>query len=224
MKKWTISFYLMLGILGTISTVFSQEKEQVLFNGKNLNGWQKVGDIADFLVKENAIELRQKINTKEHTFLRTEKKYKDFVLQLECKRDEQFYYGILFRAIDAPDTAHVRLYGYQVKVDHDKNRKWTGAIFDDFGNTWKWMTTLKENKKAQNAIRKAGEWDQYRIEAKGNIIKVWLNDILTADFQNDKYAEGYIALKIHFLGNKPESERHTAQIKNIRILTNNIIR
>jgi hypothetical protein len=185
-----------------------------------LQDWQKVGGDAPFEVKDNCIELHQKANSKEHTFLRTDKKYKDFILELECKRDAQFYYGILFRAVDAPDTAHVRLYGYQVKIDHDKSRKWTGAIFDDFGNTWKWLTTLKDDTTAQNALKNAGEWDKYKIEAFGNTIKVWLNGTQTATLTNDKYSEGYIALKIHFLGNRPENEKYSAQINNIKIFTN----
>jgi hypothetical protein len=194
---------------------FSQKKAQTLFNGTDFSGWQKVGGDAPFEVKESCIELHQKSNTKEHSFLRTEKKYKNFVLEMDCKRDSLFYYGILFRAIDAPDTAHVRLYGYQVKVDHDKTRKWTGAIFDDFGNTWKWLTTLQEDK---NALKNAGEWDNYKIEAKGNTLKVWLNGIQTADLMNNKYSEGYIAFKIHYLANKPENEKFSAQIKNIKIV------
>jgi hypothetical protein len=217
MKK---NVFIFLGFILFYQQSFSQNKEHILFNGNNLSGWQKVGDNATFEVKENCIELHQKANTTEHTYLRTVKKYKNFVLEMDCKRDTQFYYGILFRAIDAPDTAHVRLYGYQVKVDHDKIRKWTGAIFDDFGNTWKWLTTLQEDKNAQNALKNAGEWDNYRVEAIGNTFKVWLNGVQTSNLINDKYAEGYIALKIHFLGNRPENEKYSAQIKNIKIIAN----
>ena len=214
------NIFIFLSLVLSFHHSFSQKKEHILFNGTNLLGWQKVGGDAPFDVEDNCIKLHQKANTNEHTFLRTDKRFKDFILELECKRDAQFYYGILFRAIDAPDTAHVRLYGYQVKVDHDKTRKWTGAIFDDFGNTWKWLTTLKDSTQAQNALKNAGEWDKYKIEVFGNMIKVWLNGIQTANLINDKYSEGYVALKIHFLGNRPENEKYSAQIKNIKIITN----
>jgi hypothetical protein len=79
---------------------------------------------------------------------------------------------------------------------------------------------LKDNEKAQNALKNAGEWDNYRVEAIGKKIKVWLNGIQTTDLTNDKYPEGYIALKIHFLGNRPENEKYSAQIKNFKIFTN----
>lgn len=223
MKNKTLKITLFLTILTlSFSPTNAQENWKTLFNGTDFSGWKRVGDNAPFTIADSAIVLHQKANTTEHSFLRTEKKYKDFILQMTCKRDPQFYYGILFRAIDALDTAHVRLYGYQVKIDHDKNRRWTGGIFDDFGTTWRWLSTLEGNETAKSALKNAGEWDTWRIEAVGNHLKVWLNGVAVAHVQNDKYKEGYIALKIHFLGNKPENEKYAASIKNIRIQTKNV--
>lgn len=188
-----------------------------LFNGKDLAGWSVVGDSATFTVEEGVIRMHRKANTREHTFLRTDKKYRDFILELECKQQQQFQYGILVRAIPAPDTAHVRLYGYQLKFDQNKNRRWTGAIFDDFGNTWQWLSTLTDNPEAQNALKEAGQWDHYRFELLGDTIKVWVNGVAASDLVNTKYGEGYIALKIHSLGNNPALEKPTAWVRNIRI-------
>ncbi len=165
--------------------------------------------------------MHRKANTREHTFLRTNKKYRDFILELECRRDEQFQYGILVRAVPAPDTAHVRLYGYQVKVDHNANRRWTGAIFDDYGNTWRWLSTLSDNPEAQNALKEAGLWDHYRIELIGNHLKVWVNGVAATNLISEKYRKGYIALKIHFLGDNVALEKPTAWVRNIRIITRN---
>lgn len=205
-----------------LNKTLAQTQGHSLFNGKDLNGWKRVGDNAPFSVEDSSIVLHQKANTKEHSFLRTKKKYKNFILEMACKRDPQFYYGILFRAVNAPDTAHVRLNGYQVKIDHDKKRRWTGGIFDDFGTTWRWLSTLEGNESGQNALKNAGEWDTWRIEAIGEHLKVWLNGVPVSNVVNAKYTEGYIALKIHFLGNKPENEQFAAYIKNIRIQTKNV--
>lgn len=220
-------FKIKIALIGLcLSMVFNkttaQTQSKILFNGKDFQGWKNVGDNAPFVIADSAIVLHQKANTKEHSFLRTHKKYKDFILEMTCKRDPLFYYGILFRAIDAPDTAHVRLYGYQVKIDHDKKRRWTGGIFDDFGNTWRWLSNLEGNDAGQSALKNAGEWDAWRIEVLGNHIKVWLNGVPVSNLVNDKYKEGYIAMKIHFLGNKPENEQYAAYIKNIRIQTKNV--
>jgi hypothetical protein len=193
-----------------------------LFNGIDFSGWKKIGETAPFTIVDSCIVMHQKANTKEHSFLLTEKKYKDFILEMKGRRDPQFHYGILYRAIDAPDTAMIRLYGYQIKIDHDKNRRWTGAVFDDFGQTWRWMTNSVDNIPAQNALKNAGEWDSFRIEAIGNNIRVWVNDVPVTNMINGKYKEGHIALKIHFLGDKPQNEKYSAYIKDIRIQTKDV--
>ena len=199
-----------------------QDPWSPLFNGKNFSGWKQVGDSALFIVLDSAIVLHQKANTREHTFLRTNEKYRNFILELDAKRDSQFYYGILFRAINAPDSAHVRLYGYQIKVDHIPTRNWTGGIYDDFGNTWNWLYPLTNNKAAQIALHPPGTWDHYRIEAIGNVIKTWVNGIEATHVKNKKYRKGYIALKIHFLGPNLDMEQPTGWIKNIKILNRNL--
>ena len=192
-----------------------------LFNGENLAGWSVVGDSATFTVEDGAIRMHRRANTREHTFLKTNKKYRDFILELECRQEQQFQYGVLVRAVPAPDTAHLRLYGYQLKFDHNKNRRWTGAIFDDFGNTWQWLSTLADNPKAQNALKEAGQWDHYRFELLGDTIKTWVNGVEATRLVNTKYPAGYIALKIHSLGNNPSAEKPTAWLRNVRIVTKN---
>jgi hypothetical protein len=202
-------------------SAFSQKNWIDLAQVSKSAKWKTAGDIAPFLFKEHSIEMHQKANTKEHSFLITKKKYTNFILEFEGKRDSSFHYGLLFRADKAPDTAHVRLYGYQVKIDHIKTRGWTGAIFDDFGNTWQWISTNENNPQAQKALKPAGEWDKFRIEAIDAHIVVWLNGIITADILNSKYQKGHIALKIHALGNKKELEAAKAEFRNIRIIDRN---
>jgi hypothetical protein len=215
-------FFISVILHFTLGLAQPKEDWKTLFNGENFNGWKITGGAGKIRINDGAIILNQTNNTTEHTFLYTKKKYKNFILEMDCKRDAKFYYGILFRAVKAPDTAHAKLYGYQVKVDHDNKRKWTGGIFDDFGNTWNWMYTLENDEVAQNALKPAGEWDHYRIEAIGDTIKVWVNGIPTAHLEDRKYKNGYIALKIHFLKDKKENEKFSAWIRNIKVCTKNL--
>lgn len=190
-----------------------------LFDGKSLKGWTVIGSRGKVLVSDGAIECHMTANTPVHTFARTKRKFKDFILEMDFKRDIPFNSGILFRAVNAPDTASVNLYAYQVKIDPSEKRKWTGGIFDDFGNSWAWIYDLRQDTRAQNANR-SNAWNHIRVEMIGNHIKVWLNDIPTVNLVNDKYRKpGWIAFKMHSLGDKPEQEAWKAQFKNIRILT-----
>jgi hypothetical protein len=197
------------------------EPWQPLFDGKSLKGWKTIGSKGKVTINEGAIECHMTANTPVHTFASTKKKYQNFILEMDFKRDVPFNTGILFRANETPDTASVNLYGYQVKIDPSEKRKWTGGIFDDFGKTWAWIYDLSEDVRAQNA-NLSNEWNHIRIEMIDNHIKVWVNDIPTVNLINDKYKEaGYIAFKMHSLADKPEQEAWKAQFKNIRIITKN---
>ncbi len=194
-----------------------------LFNGENLDGWKVVGSEGVVRVNEGAITCNMVKNTPEHTFACTTNKYADFILELEVKADSFFNSGVLFRSIDVPrsiDTSSVRLYGYMLKIDPSPRRKWTGGIFDDFGRTWHWLYTLANDERAQQAYFR-GEWNKIRIEAIGSYIKTWVNGVPAANLINKKYKKGYIAFKIHSLGNEPEKEKYTGQFRNIRIITRN---
>jgi len=194
-----------------------KEPWENLFNGKNYAGWSVIGSTAKSWIADSAFVCHKVINTPEHTFIRTNKQYDNFILEGDCKIEGDFHTGFLFRCIDAPDTASVSLYGYQVKID-PTTRKWTGGIFDDFGKTWHWLYTLKEDSIARTAF-KMNEWNHFRIEAIGSTMKVWVNNIPTTHLINTKYTKGYIALKIHSMGNTPELEKIHGYFKNIRIIT-----
>ena len=158
----------------------------------------------------------------EHTFVCTDVKFGDFILEADCKIDGDFNSGILFRAIDMPDVKlpKARLNGYQVKIDPTP-RKWTGGVFEDYGGpSWQSYYNLADDARAREAF-KIGEWNKFRVEAIGKSIKVWVNGVTTAYLTHGKYSNGYIALKIHALGNKPEPEKVLGHFKNIRIITEN---
>jgi hypothetical protein len=163
-------------------------------------------------------------NTTEHTFVTTKEKYGDFILEMDACTDPGYNTGILLRCVDKPagcDTCKVSLYGYQVKIDPSTTRCWTGGIFDDFGASWHWLYDLSKDERARKAYQ-IGNWNHFRVEAIGTSIKVWVNGIPTTNLVNQKYSNGYIALKIHSLKNTPEEEKKFGRFKNIRIITKNL--
>lgn len=212
----------LLVVFFTCHSTFSQSKAepwQKLFNGTDFSGWIVSGSNGKAWIEDSAIVCHQVVNTPEHTFVRTKKKYSDFILEADCKLEGELHTGFLLRCIETPDTATVSLYGYQVKID-PTTRRWTGGVFDDFGKTWSWWYTLANDERARSAF-KMGEWNHFRMEAIGDNIKVWVNDIPTSYLINKKYKKGYIALKIHSMGDTPEKEKELMRYKNIRIITKN---
>lgn len=226
--KFTLNTLLIVYLLLLLTPLTSAQKNAVpwksLFNGENLAGWKMVGDKGEAYVENGEIILRRTVNTREHTFVTTKKRYSDFILEIDFKMDNPgFSSGVLIRCVDAnsnPDTSRIRLYGYQIKIDNTP-RNWTGGIFDDFGGTWKWMYDLSNNEPARQAF-KTNDWNTFRIEAIGNNIKVWLNGVPSTNLINDKYSKGYIALKIHSLNVSVKDEAVLIHFKNIRIISGNV--
>ncbi len=190
-----------------------------LFNGQDYTGWKLVGpaNLASAEIEDGAMMLRQRTNTVEHTFVTSTEKYGDFILELDLKDDPGFNSGILLRCLEATADAKVRLNGYQVKVDNTA-RAWTGGVFDDFGDSWRWLHDLADNE-AGRAAFKLGEWAHFRIECIGDTIKVWVNGVPTSHLVDEKYRQGKIAFKIHSLGDRPNDTRNAIRLKNIRIIT-----
>ena len=227
MKHWSLRFVQTLALvslssalcLGAAESKPAAEPWVSLFNGFDFTGWKIVALLnpAPAVVEDGAMVLRQRRNTTEHTFVTSRQKFSDFILELDLKDDPGFNSGILLRCADAPADAKVRLNGYQVKIDNTP-RAWTGGVFDDFGGNWKWMFDLKDDARARAAF-KLGEWAHFRIECLGSTIKVWVNGVPTCHLIDDKYRAGYLAFKIHSIGDNPNAAQSAIRLKNIRIIT-----
>ncbi|MEI8087893.1 MAG: DUF1080 domain-containing protein, partial [Paludibacter sp.] len=213
MKKRDLIMVVML-VLGL--TGFSQEKWEMLFNGKNLKDFKTLNGTAEFTVKDQIITGTSKLNTS-NTFLATNKMYGDFILELEYKVDEGLNSGIQFRSNSLKEYNDGRVHGYQYEIDPSA-RAWSGGIYDESRRGW--LYSLEKNPKAKLAY-KAGEWNKVRIEAIETSIRTWLNDVACANIMDDITAKGFIALQIHSIA-KPELAGKTVQWKNIRICTENL--
>jgi hypothetical protein len=193
-----------------------------LFNGEDLTGWSVVDKPARVTVKEGNMILQMTPYTSRHAFVRTTKKYRNFIFEVEFRRDAHLDSGILFRCESTADSAFSALFGYMMKIDPSPTRLWTGGIFLDFGNGINWLHTLEGDDRARHALKENNEWNHVRIEAMGEVIKIWLNGIPTVHLRDDKYRKGFIAFKIHYLMQESELKKNKIAFRNVRIMTRNI--
>ncbi|TDT47267.1 uncharacterized protein DUF1080 [Maribacter spongiicola] len=187
-----------------------------LFDGETLNGWQKLGGEATYTIKDGTI-----IGTTTHgtpnTFLSTEKFYDDFILELDYKVDSTMNSGIQIRSNSIPNYQNGKVHGYQVEIDPSE-RAWSGGIFDESRRGW--LNPLTDNPTAQKAF-KQNEWNHYRIEAIGDTIKTWINDVPAAYLIDDKTAKGFISLQVHSIS-KDQKAGTDIIWKNIKIITDSV--
>jgi hypothetical protein len=192
-----------------------KEKWINLFNGKDLTGWKLVNGTAKYDVVDGMI-VGTCVKDSPNSFLALDKEYGDFILELQIKIDDGINSGIQFRSLQKPEDGRVN--GYQMEVDHRKERSWSGGIYDEARRGW--LYPLELNPTARQAY-KWGDWNTYRIECIGSTIRTWVNDIPTAYLIDDASLKGLIALQVHAVYDA-QGEGKKTYWKNIRIQTENL--
>ena len=207
---------LSLNSFGQSVNVNSGKNWTNLFNGKDLSGWKQLNGKAKYEVRGKEIVGTTVSNTP-NSFLVTEKEYGDFILELELKADTSMNSGVQFRSLSKADFQNGRVHGYQAEVDPSA-RQWSGGIYDEGRRGW--LYTMEVNPAAKGAF-KNGDWNTYRIECIGNVIRTWVNGVATAHLVDAETSKGFIALQVHSIG-KAEQPGKEIQWRNIRIQTTNL--
>ncbi len=188
-----------------------------LFDKTSLNGWSIVGGTATYENADGAIIGTSALNTP-NTFLRSDKIYGDFILELEYKVDSLLNSGIQIRSNSIASYRNGVVHGYQVEIDPSE-RAYSAGIYDEARRGW--LNTLKENPTAQKAFKQK-EWNHYRIEAIGDTLKTWINGVPAAYLIDDMTSTGFIGLQVHGIGFNKEKEGTQVTWKNIKIITENV--
>jgi len=160
-----------------------------LFNGKDLNGWTKIGDerwvVEDGTIHGIAV-------TKEYGYLQTEKSYKDFHLSLRFKCEgEGGNSGVFFRVGFKPGTATVTK-GPQFEIDCALGHH-TGGVYEQKRGWVVWPSPENET------VVRDGEWNEYLMKVEGNRYIARLNGVTLVDYTDPKpdSDDGPIALQLH---------------------------
>jgi len=189
-----------------------------LFDGKTLDGWKNPYRYGKAVVKDGEIHLT---STKGKFFLVTAKQYADFIFEAQVRLPEKgkANSGFMFRCHQRPN----KVWGYQAEVD-PTDRKWSGGLYDEGRRKWfispnrdqakspaEEKKSIKEFRERAGECYKHGQWNTYRIECRGDHIKISVNGVLTTDVRDSADAQGYIGLQHH--GEKGQTYR----FRNIRI-------
>jgi hypothetical protein len=159
-----------------------------LFDGKTLTGWVNEGG-ANFRVENGVITVDQG----PYTWLRSEKTYKDYELEVEFNTAADGNSGIFLRSAA---TGRPHETGYELQIFDAHKDYPTGGV-------------LGHGKAPANTKLKPNVWNKYQIRHQGKRMLVKLNGKQVLDLTDDKATSGYIGLQ--FNPNKPISFR------NIRI-------
>lgn len=157
-----------------------------LFNGENLEGWQKHG--SDLWYVENGLLVCESGPNQEYGYLSTTQSYKDFELTVDFLQESNGNSGIFFRS----SIEGTKISGWQVEVAPPNNS--TGGIYESYGRGW----LIKPDIDKDSAL-KMGEWNTMKIKVVGSKVISWLNGVKMIELVDDIIgeADGRIALQIH---------------------------
>ena len=167
-----------------------------LFNGKNLEGWTQRNGTATYRVEGNTI-VGKTSEGSPNSFLCTDKIYGDFELTFDVKVDTALNSGVQIRSQTVGGTPEGRVNGPQVEISLDKM---AGYIYGESAGGW--MTPDSDRKPHDNF--KDGEWNSYRVLAKGSHIQTWINGIQVSNLTHEErfktHPKGFIGLQVHGIG------------------------
>ena len=183
MKRW-----LALSALLVATTAFwptqqapAQGGGTVLFDGKNLDHFNKIGD-ANWRVEDGTV-----VADKGNGFLVTKDTYGDFQLRVEFWVGPDANSGIFIRATDPAKLTATNAYEVNIWDDRPEKDYATGAIVGVA--------------KVDPMPKSVGQWNVYEITAKGDTFTIVLNGKKTVEGKDAKHVKGHIGLQ-HGLGNK----------------------
>lgn len=183
----------------------------VLFNGKNLEGWEQKNGFARYDVKDGCI-VGSSYPDSPNSFLCTKQSYSDFELEFEVNVDAELNSGVQIRSLSLPDYQNGRVHGYQVEIAVGG---FSGGIYDE-ARRGKFLNAEQPTAEIR-ALVKANQWARYRVVCQGDRIQTWVNGVKVTDITDNVTKTGFIGLQVHGVGKRADTLH--VMWRNIRLRT-----
>ncbi len=217
-------------LFGTVSDPACADDGWVsLFDGKTLTGWAVQGHgRAKYEVVDGAIR-GVTVDGSPNTFLASEKQYADFELEFDVRVHDQLNSGCQIRSREKTeaDVAGIedeqkrrrslkRFHGPQVEIEASPGQ--SGYIYGEATGRG-WLSPEPRDPQHAHNYMKNGQWNHFRIVARGPRIQTWINGHPVADLTDEAiwktHPKGHIGLQVH--GIRPGTGPFDVSWKNIRI-------
>ena len=193
-------------MLSSLSGKHHKGEMSPIFDGRTLSGWSQLNGTATYRVEDGTIVGKTKEGSP-NSFLCTNELYGDFELKFEVKLiNNELNSGVQIRSNTKELTEKEkkrgdkfgRVNGPQVEIEATKDKgAESGYVYGEACGGW---MTPKDKLVPHNHF-KNGEWNQYRIVAKGPRIQTWVNgnkvSNLTDKEKFQSHPKGFIGLQVH---------------------------
>ena len=152
-----------------------EKKYKSIFNGKDFTGW--VGNTHDYVVEKGAIHCKDSGGGN----IVTEKKYGDFIVQMEFKLSPAGNNGLIVRLPNVGATPTVHAIELQV-LDNSDPMYNELKPYQFHGSVYSVSPALR------GYLRPVGQWNHQQVEVVGDQIKVVLNGYTILDVKMKEVA------------------------------------
>lgn len=190
MKPRSLALTLLIALTAAFDGRADEPKLAPLFNGKDFTHFKVEETTKTFWRIENGVLIGENDAAKKGNYLWTEKEYKDFVMEFDVR-----FKGVEPRGADTGIEMRNPKIQLQLGVSGGLKVDMTGS----------WYTGGKERypeagqaKEAKTLMKADGEWNHFRIQAKGDTFSCWINGKKASEYTDAKFSgSAPLGLQIH---------------------------
>ncbi len=184
-----LALALLLSLAATFASPAAEPPLQPIFNGQDLAGFHAEGASAFWRV-ENGVLIGENDAAKKGHYLWTQKEYRDFVLEFDARWKSPTERGV--------DTGiEMRKPKIQLQLGTSGSLKvdMTGSFYTGGKPAYPEAGQAKEAKKL---MKPEGDWNTFRIQAKGDTFQCWINGQKASEYTDPKFTgSAPLGLQIH---------------------------
>jgi len=189
MKTQALALTLALFLVGSPDAPAAEPKLEPLFNGKDLTHFKAEG-AKGFWRVEDGVLIGENDAAKKGNYLWTEKAYRDFILEFEVR-----WKSTTDRGVDTGIEMRNPKLQLQLGVSGSLRVDMTGSFYTGGKPAYPDAGQAKEAKKL---LKPEGEWNTFRIQAKGDTFTCWINGQKASEYTDPKFSGAApLGLQIH---------------------------
>jgi hypothetical protein len=189
MKSPLIALVLALQLTGALVASAAEPKLVPLFNGKDLTNFKAEG-AAEFWRVENGVLVGENNAAKKGHTLWTQKSYGDFVMEFDAR-----WKATTERGVDTGVEMRSPKIQLQLGISGSLRVDMSGSFYTGGKPAYPEAGQAKDAKKL---MKPEGEWNTFRLQAKGNTFTCWINGQKASEYTDAKFSGAApLGLQIH---------------------------
>ena len=186
---YRFAFYLLLAFAIELPVTAEEPKLQPLFNGKDLTNFKAEGAAEFWRIANDVLIGENNAEKKEH-YLWTEKSYSDFVLEFDVR-----WKATTDRGIDTGIELRKPKIQLQLGVSGSLRVDMSGSFYTGGKPGY---PEAGQAKNAKKLMKPEGEWNTFRLKAKGDTFTCWINGEKASEHSDSTFSgSAPIGLQIH---------------------------